>query len=187
MAKYSDEFKLMIVKEYLEGPLGYELLAQNYGMPNKSPIQKWVNSFQAFGEDGLRRKKSKKVYSVQFKLDVLNFRKQTGSSFQETAIAFNINQSSMIAIWHGIFLKEGIEGLEPKTKGRPSMPKEIKSNQPKKEKDIDREALLEREIELLRLEVSYLKKLKAFQENPDAYLEKHKQRWHLNSSKKDSN
>ena len=127
------------------------------------------------------------MYSVQFKLDVLNFRKQTGSSFQETAIAFNINQSSMIAIWHALFLKEGIEGLEPKSKGRPSMSKEKKSNQPKKEKEVDREELLEREIELLRLEVSYLKKLKAFQENPDAYLEKHKQRWHLNSSKKDLN
>jgi transposase len=93
----------------------------------------------------------------------------------------------MIAIWHALFLKEGIEGLKPKPKGRPSMPKETKSNQPIKEKEEDREELLEREIELLRLEVSYLKKLKAFQENPDAYLEKHKQRWHLNSSKKDLN
>lgn len=35
---------------------------------------------------------------------------------------------------------------------------------------------LKREIELLRLENAYLKKLQAFQENPKVFLEKHKQR-----------
>ena len=187
MAKYSDEFKLIIVKEYLEGFLGYQRLAQKYGMPDKSPIQKWVNSYQALGKDNLRRNYSKKEYSVQFKLDVLNFKKETGASYQETADRFSIPERSIIANWNRIFLKKGVEGLEPKPKGRPSMSKKTKSNPPKKEKGIEREEQLEREIELLRLEVSYLKKLKAFQENPDAYLEKHKQRWRLNSSKKDSN
>ena len=46
---------------------------------------------------------------------------------------------------------------------------------------------LKREIELLRLENAYLKKLQAFQENPETFLEKHKQRWHSHSKKKDSN
>lgn len=187
MAKYSDEFKLMIVKEYLEGSLGYELLAKKYEMPNKSPIQKWVNSYQAFGKDGLRRKHSNKEYSVQFKLDVLNFRKQTGASYQETADRFSIPERSIIANWSRIFLKEGVEGLEPKSKGRPSMSIKRNSVHRKKDNIVTREEELEREIELLRLEVSYLKKLKAFQKNPDVYLEKHKQRWHSNSSKKDSN
>jgi transposase len=48
------------------------------------------------------------------------------------------------------------------------------------------EQKLERENELLRLEVEYLKKLRAFQMNPEDYLEKHKQRYHSNS-KKNSN
>ncbi|WP_197025097.1 transposase [Paucisalibacillus sp. EB02] len=38
MAKYSDKFKVMIVKEYLEGPLWYILLAEKYGIPSNSPI-----------------------------------------------------------------------------------------------------------------------------------------------------
>ncbi|UXV33330.1 hypothetical protein [Mammaliicoccus sciuri] len=41
--------------------------------------------------------------------------------------------------------------------------------------------------ENLRLENAYLKKLNAFRENPSAFLEKHKQQWHSNSKKKDSN
>lgn len=77
-----------------------------------------------------------------------------------------------------------MEGLQKKPKGRPPMARK-KKQKPKKE--MSREKQLEREIELLRLENAYLKKLKAFQENPNAFLEKHKQRWHSNSTKKDSN
>src|SRR5690625_891525 len=187
MAKYSGEFKLKIVKEYLEGPLGYRLLAKKYDIPNKSPIQKWVNSYNALGEDGLRNKRSKTVYSVQFKLNVLNFMKQTGASYRDTAIEFKMNNSSLIANWKRTFLNEGIEGLIENPKGRPSMSGKRKAKSVKQEKEMSREEQLECEIELLRLENAYLKKLKAFQENPDAYLEKHKQRWHSNSKKKDSN
>ena len=42
---------------------------------------------------------------------------------------------------------------------------------------------LERENELLRLEVEYLKKLRAFRMNPEVYLEKQKQHYHSNSRK----
>lgn len=51
---------------------------------------------------------------------------------------------------------------------------------------MSREEQLERENEMLRLEVAYLKKLKAFRENPDAFLEKHKQPSPSNLKKKDS-
>lgn len=51
---------------------------------------------------------------------------------------------------------------------------------------MSREKELERENELLRLENAYLKKLKAYEENPNAYLEKYKQRWHSSLKKKDT-
>ena len=66
------------------------------------------------------------------------------------------------------------------------MSKKLKNKVNNQEKTMSREEELERENELLRLEVAYLKKLKAFRENPDAFLEKHKQHWHSNSNKKDS-
>ena len=71
-------------------------------------------------------------------------------------------------------------------KGRPSMSKKPKTTASKQEKAMSREEQLERENELLRLEVAYLKKLKAFRENPDAFLEKHKHRLPLGSKKTDS-
>ena len=185
MAKYSEEFKLKIVIEYLGG--GYSLLAKKYGIPAKSQVKRWVRAYKEFGEDGLRRKHSKQVYPVKFKLDVLHFMEQTGASYQDTAIVFKMNNPSLIANWYRVFLEEGIEGLQEKAKGRTSMSKNCKTKLPKQEKELSREELLERENELLRLENAYLKKLKAFQESPNAFIEKHKQRWHSNSKKKDSN
>lgn len=185
MVKYSDKFKLQVVLDYLSGSLGYTLLSKKYGIPNTSIMKRWVRAYNEFGKNGLTRKEKKQVYSVQFKLDVLNFMKQTGTSYQDTAIRFYMNNPTLIASWNSKFLKEGIEGLE-KTKGRPPMSKNPKIKAVKLESTMSREEQLERENELLRLEVAYLKKLKAFRENPDAYLEKHNQRWHSNSKKKDS-
>lgn len=186
MAKYSDEFKLKVVRAYLDGSLGYKALAKVFSISSDSQIKGWVRAYKEFGEAGLRKKSVKQVYSVKFKLDVLHFMKQTGASYQDTAIPFSMNNPALIANWNSKFLKEGIEGLKEKVKGRPPMSKNPKIKSVKQESTESREELLEREIELLRLEVAYLKKLKAFRENPNAYLEKHKQRWHSNSKKKDS-
>ena len=184
MAKYNDIFKVKVVQEYLNGVLGFTLLARKYGMPSSTPIKQWVQAYKVFGEESLQRKTSMKTYCVQFKLDVLHFMKHTRASYQDTAIQFGMNNPSLIAKWNSKFSKEGIAGLE-KTKGRPSMPKKPKTPASKPNKIISREEQLERENELLRLEVAYLKKLKAFRENPDAYLEKLKQHWPSNSKKTD--
>ena len=93
----------------------------------------------------------------------------------------------MIASWNKKLLEGGAESLD-KPKGRPAMSDKGKKNsqrskQPVKDKEMTREQKLERENELLRLEVEYLKKLRAFQMNPEGYLEKHKQHYHSNSKK----
>lgn len=186
MAKYSEEFKLQLVQEYLEGPLGYTLLAKKYALSNRSILKNWVRAYKEFGLEGLRRKKKKATYSVQFKVDVLHFMKQTGASYSDTATTFGMNNLSLIANWNRTFQEKGIEGLKPKPKGRPSMTKKPNKKTTNKSTECSLKEL-ERENELLRLENAYLKKLKAFQKNPDVFLEKHKQQWHTNSKKKDSN
>lgn len=44
--KYSDEFKLMVVEEYLTGTIGYERLAKKYNMASTWPIRQWVKKYQ---------------------------------------------------------------------------------------------------------------------------------------------
>lgn len=177
--KYSDELKLRVVEEYQEGYLGIRPLAKKYGV-SKSVVGRWIRINEALGAEGLKSKKHNDSYSVQFKLDVLSYMKRTGSSDMDTALHFGLTDSSTIARWKKAFLKGKVEGLN-KHKGRPPMSKKKKT-----EKKTSYEQELERENELLRLEVEYLKKLRAFQMNPEGYLEKHKQRYHSNS-KKNSN
>ncbi|MED4229251.1 helix-turn-helix domain-containing protein [Neobacillus cucumis] len=185
MAKYSEGFKLMLVKEYQEGKLGYRLLAQKHNMKDHTRIMRWVKVYEKFGEKGLMKKESKETYSVQFKLDVLSFMKRTGSSEVDTALHFGLTNPSMIASWKKAYVEGGAEALD-RPKGQPSMSGKAKNSGNKKiteEKELTYEQKLERENELLRLEVEYLKKLRAFQMDPKGYLEKHKQLYHSNSKK----
>jgi len=186
MAKYSDEFKLKVVKEYLDGSLGLKLLVRKYDIKSHTQLSNWVNVYQKYGAIGLSRKKKHEIYSVQFKLDVLSFMKRTGASRAETALHFGLTNPPMISSWKKKFLEGGVEALD-NSKGRPAMSDKAKnvkkSKQPTQQDEMTREQKLERENELLRLEVAYLKKLKAFQMDPEGYLEKHKQRYHSNSKK----
>lgn len=184
MSKYNEKFKLMVVKEYKEGILGYKLLAKKHGIKSHKQIINWVNNYERFGTEGLMRKAQNKTYSVPFKLDVLSFMKRTGHSVTETALKFGLTNPPMISAWKKALLEGGAVSLD-KPKGRPPMSDEAKN---RREKSINGneesyEQKLERENELLRLEVEYLKKLRAFQMDPESYLEKHKQHYHSNSKK----
>ena len=44
--KYSEEFKLSVVKEYFEGNLGVRALAKKYTLPSKNYITKWIKHFK---------------------------------------------------------------------------------------------------------------------------------------------
>ncbi|WP_404458823.1 helix-turn-helix domain-containing protein [Oceanobacillus kapialis] len=186
MAKYSEEFKIKLVTEYLYGNLGYRSLAKKYNMASETSIIEWVKVYKSQGMDGLKRRQTKEMYPVQFKLDTVQFVLETGASFLETAVQFNLNNPSLIRRWMKDFKKQGIEGLEPKPKGRPSMSKKPNKSKKKVEANLTREEELERENELLKLENAYLKKLRAFRENPNAFHEKHRQKWHSHSKRKDT-
>lgn len=167
MAKYDVAFKMKVVKEYLEGMNGYKILAEKYKIPNTTQIRNWVSQFQQFGVDGLDRKRVATKYTSKFKLDVLHYRKTTGASLLETGRKFGIYPPSSIAIWEKKFREGGLEALS-KRKGRPSKTMKKKPKRPYKKKELTREQQLEREIELLKIENEYLKKLRAFQMNPDS-------------------
>jgi len=185
MSKFSTEFKLKVAKEYIDGSLSYMRLAKKYDILSDRSIKNWVKVYQKLGVEGLKAKPQSSAYSVQFKMDVLHFMKQSGSSSLDTAIAFGITSPTLIWRWNKIFQEKGIEGLKPKPKRCPCMSK--KNTKRHRDQSAPSTEELKREIELLRLENAYLKKLEAFQENPKDFLEKHKQRSHSHSKKKDSN
>lgn len=186
MTKYSDEFKVKIALEYLEGRIGYSALAKKYDVKSHKQIVHWVSAYKNYGVEGLIKKNTKEIYSVQFKLDVLSFMKRTGASYLQTALQFKLTNPPLIAAWNKKFTEGGAEALD-QPRGRPPMSDKAKNSKRSKQlasqDAMTLEQKLERENELLRLEVAYLKKLNAFQMDPEGYLEKHKQLYHSNSQK----
>ena len=69
MTKYSTEFKMKVVKEYLQGNMEYISLAKKYNISNESVVRRWVNAFKIQGYDGLKvsRKKQEVLFSFQTK------------------------------------------------------------------------------------------------------------------------
>ncbi|EQF23110.1 transposase family protein [Clostridioides difficile CD160] len=157
MAKYDFNFKLKVVKSYLNKEGGYVSIAKQHGVANHSQVERWVNTYNTLGENGLKRKNKNTFYTIQFKLDVINYMITTKSSAQEVANHFGMNNSTLIAIWKQKFLHGGVDALS-KMKGRPSMNK----NKNTKEKNkLTREQELEYENKLLKAELAFLKKLRA--------------------------
>lgn len=180
MTKYDEGFKRRVVDAYLAGEGGYKLLAKRFGVRSKVNITNWVKAFKEFGAQGLMLKKTHETYPVQFKLDVLNYKLRTGDSSQEVALKFGINNPAMISSWLSKWQTEGIEGLS-RAKGRPTL-----SNKSKKkaiEKQLTKEQQLEKEIELLKVENAYLKKLRASGINIPNRLLKQNQESSVNSEK----
>ncbi|MCH4176513.1 MAG: transposase, partial [Streptococcaceae bacterium] len=69
MAKYDAEFKFQVVQAYIDGKGGYRTIAKRFGIPNKSLVEQWVRQYKKFGYKGIERRKKKKKYSMNFKMD----------------------------------------------------------------------------------------------------------------------
>lgn len=154
MVKYNYDFKLKVVTAYLNGEGGFRLIARQYGIPNTSQIQRWVSVYKSLGKDALKAKKKQTSYPVQLKLDVVNYMIITKYSAQEVANHFGINNSTLVSAWMQKFSNGGVDELS-KRKGKPPM------NKNKKEGKLTREQELERENELLKAELAFIKKLRA--------------------------
>lgn len=158
MSKYDEEFKQRVVDAYLAGECGYASLAKKFGVKSKTNIRKWVSAFKQLGKQGLENKRNNAIYPVQFKLDVLNYKLITGDSFEKIAFKFGILEPSMIYTWLKKWQTEGIKGLS-EVKGRPPLSNKLKKTNATTE--LTREQQLEKEVELLKAENAYLKKLRA--------------------------
>ncbi|WP_342508539.1 IS3 family transposase [Sporosarcina sp. FSL K6-2383] len=160
MSKYTVEVKLQAVERYLTGNEGYKSIADSIGA-TKSQVINWVKLFEAQGENGF--KKDYTSYSSEFKLNVLNFMIETGASLRETASTFNITSPSTVYKWEQLLKSKGLDALEPKKKGRPSMKKEEKKVESQKlipaEGSVD---ALQAKIERLEMENAYFKKVERF-------------------------
>lgn len=150
--KYSKEFKLECVKKYKNG----ERMGHPSGSTYKTfmdKVRNWVRIYTALGEAALEHRTTKRTWQDKMKMIE---RVIEGESFTEVAVSNGI-QGSLLSKWYKIYQRLGADGLKLDHRGRP--PKMVKKpkppNQPKTQKE------LEQELEELRAENEYLKKLSA--------------------------
>lgn len=154
MAKYSLETKLEAVRTYLEGTESFKIVAEKHRV-DVSLLKQWVANFREHGVKAFQ--KAYTNYSVEFKMDVLNYIEETGASIREVSSKFNIPSHTTVRKWKDAWDQHGIDALQPKKKERPAMKKKVNKNQPAE----GSEEALRAEIEQLRMENAYLKKLQA--------------------------
>jgi transposase len=169
MTKFTSEDKLLAVKRYLEGQGSHAYIGESIGA-NKSEVMNWVRQYEQNGAEAFT--KSYTSYSAQFKLDVLNYMNDNGTSPNETAAIFRISSPSLIRKWRLQFESEGMDALQSKKKGRLPMKKKTKKAIPV-EGTVE---ALQEEIERLRMENAYLKKLNALVQNKEALQSKTKRK-----------
>ena len=157
MAKFTAEEKLQAVLRYLEGKESFREIAKSLGTHNKI-IQVWMKQYEYHGVKAFIKRYTN--YSAQFKLDVLNYMIEQGTSLNETAAIFGIAAPSTIIQWRKQFETKGFDALQSKKKGRPSMKKDS-NKQPKQAPVEGSPEALQAEIDRLRMENEYLKKLNA--------------------------
>jgi transposase len=158
-----------VVKAYKNGEGGYSYLAKKFDVASNREVRNWVDNYKEFGKEGLLRKRKNVKYTLDFKLEVVEYYLTTEISYKDLALKLGIYNPALIASWVSKFRKDGVEGLS-KPKGRPPKmkPKEEKeqiientdsyTNVSVSESEHIKE--LEKQVRYLQIENAYLKELR---------------------------
>ena len=157
MSKYSNQFKLTVVKYCIEGHHSKYDASKKFNIPAPSTIDKWTRKYKEHGSAGLF-KNLKSSYSGEFKQNVIEYMHNNHLSATETAIRFNLSYADIVNKWERIYYEEGPQALYKEKRGNN---KNMGSKQKKKKLDKEVEEDLIAEVQHLRMENEYLKKLNA--------------------------
>ena len=152
---YDLDFKIKVIAYYGEGHTK-GATGERFEVDPRF-VRKWVKQYQSGGIDAIKPKTSKTKYGADFKYQVIALMLAEGLSQSETALKFNISSPSLISHWYKAYRLHGMSGLTSKYKGSTLMKPPIAS----KPDDEKTPTELKRELQYLRAENAYLKKLDA--------------------------
>jgi transposase len=156
MAKYTYEQKLEAVLNVTDKHMSVDSAAKILGT-GYSHVRRWVKRYEMYGTDGLLQKSG--TYTGQFKQHVIEFMHQEHLSIFETATIFGIPQDSTVGKWECIYYEKGPQALYINNRGRKKKMSSKKPKEPKLTKETEEDLIAE--VQRLRMENAYLKKLNA--------------------------
>ncbi len=156
MAQYAVKYKKKVLTYFDKNGIGATCRKFRH---SRSVIYRWKRKEMTVG---FMRKKTK-TYTVNEKLDILNYYWKHGAT--ETELKFDIN-SAVFFKWERTFKEYGVEALNYDGRGR-------RPNSLGTKNDVNADKDLLEENQMLRMENEYLKKLDALvQEREERELKK---------------
>ena len=143
---------------WFEGGLGYRSVARLLGVA-LWPVKLLYRRWQIWGRGALVSRPTKRSYSFEFKLAVVE-RFLAGEPATELAAELELSSPRLVQTWVRTYRREGAGGLRPKPKGRRPRDPDAAAGP---ESELEQ---LRRENERLRAENAYLGKLRALREQP---------------------
>jgi transposase len=169
MKKYETKFKLKVVESFLAGEGGAKLLARRWSVPEEK-VRTWVSHYRLHGVAGLQPKRG--AYSAHFKHQVLLHQDREQLSSRQVAAIYDIRNPNQITVWRRAFVDGGVAALEDR---RQVDPMKVEEPNPEPPDNASSYRALREEVERLRAEVAYLKKLEALvRANRQAAHKEHK-------------
>lgn len=155
MTKFTSENKMNAAIHYQDGSESIKDIAKSL-RTNHEVVRICIKQFKYHGIRAFE--KDYTTYFVQYKLGVLNYMFENGTSPNETAVIFNISSSGLIRKWRIQLRQKGVDALKSKKKGRQSMTKDNQKSIKKQTQTEESVEALQAELERLRMENAYLKK-----------------------------
>ncbi len=163
MFRHPFEFKLETVKFVIDGKNSLKQASEKYNI-HQEQIRVWCNLYKNLGEDGLKPHKIQK-YSGKFKVEVVEYMYANHLSFEKTRIHFKLPSSTIIVLWKQMYDEKGREYLLDNRSiamERMRITYMKKNTNPKLNNNLNKSNKeLLKEIENLKMENDYLKKLQA--------------------------
>lgn len=170
--KYPVSVRLAAVQYYLSQKTSLSETARLFGV-GRSPLNRWVRAFSHQGTVGLEHRTSP-TYTQPFRLRVIRYMTKNMCSPSDASARFSIPNESIIQQWMKRYLEGGAKALHPLKTGGP-VPKASPVSDPKLFSEMT-QAELQEELEYLRAENAYLKKLKALREETTLRVQQKKQK-----------
>lgn len=155
MSKYSYEEKLEAVLRVVEDGMSAKQSGHILGTV-ETLVRRWVERYRQFGPEGLLMKHGS--YDGAFKISVIEYMHANHLSLFQTAVKFGIPTDATVGKWERIYYEEGPEALYRDNRGRS---RKMSSDKTKKKINKETEEDLISEVQRLRMENEYLKKLQA--------------------------
>jgi transposase len=158
---YTTAFKLQVVTHYFQHHEGTRATARRFGV-SRQALRLWIEHWKASGLAGLQLPLQPR-YTAAFRAEVVLWRQQHHASLRKTAATFNIASLNTVRQWERRYNADGIMALASPYRDRnmSKQPQTLVAPYPKFNSPAE-------ELEYLRAENDYLKKLHALAQKKPA-------------------